>query len=424
MLESVKISRRQSEIRQVLAGLVGKDNPTEDETRSMETFDAEYRTNETRFRAALISEDVERRDASKDLETRGDTEYAELVNRFEMRQVALFLDEGRALDGATAEVVQELRSRGGYQGIPVPWRALERRSGETVASGVPSPTMTAPIIDRLFPSSVAARMGAQMITIDQGTNEYPITSSSVAAGWAASETGAVAGPTVYSTANRTLAPNSTLGITMTMTRKTLKQAGPAIEDAVRRDMNNAIAQKLDAAVFLGAGSSGEPLGIITGQSTYGYSTTAIGDVATWAIFRTAIAAFIAGNAANSASDVKVLLRPEIWDFMDDELLTNTAVSEWDRFVRNVGQNNVAMTSNALAAPTGSPTASKVVLATAAGGIAPIYVGLWGGIDLIRDVYTGAASGELKLTGLVTADVTAVRAAQIATLTGVENEAGS
>ena len=422
MLESVKISRRQSEIRQALAGIVGKQNPDENETKQMETLDGEYRSNETRYRAALISEDTERRDASNILETRGEKEYASLVEKFELRQVALFLDEGRALDGATAEVVAEMRSKGGYQGVPVPWLALERRSGETIASGVPAPTTFAPIIDRLFPASVAARMGAQMITIDSGTNEYPITSSSVAAGWAASETGAVAGPTVYSTANRALAPNSTLGIQMKLTRKTLKQSGPAIEDAVRRDMGNAIQQKLDAAIFLGAGSSGEPLGIITGQSTYGYATTAIGAVGTWAIFRTAIAAFIAGNAANSPTDVKVLLRPELWDYMDSEILTNTAVSEWDRFADNVGDQNIVMTSNALAAPTGTPVASKVVLTTNAGGIAPIFVGLWGGVDLIRDVYSDAASGMLRLTGLVTADVTAARAAQIATLTGVENAA--
>ena len=63
MLESVKISRRQSEIRQELAGLVGKTEPTEDETRSMGTLDTEYRTNETRFRAALVAEDQEREDA-------------------------------------------------------------------------------------------------------------------------------------------------------------------------------------------------------------------------------------------------------------------------------------------------------------------------------------------------------------------------
>ena len=55
MLDSVKIQRRQSEIRQQLAELVGKETPTEDETRSMGDLDQEYRTNETRYRAALVA---------------------------------------------------------------------------------------------------------------------------------------------------------------------------------------------------------------------------------------------------------------------------------------------------------------------------------------------------------------------------------
>jgi hypothetical protein len=390
----------------------------------MSDMDAEYRSNETRYRASLIAEDTERRDAKGELETRSDRDYAELIGKFEMRQVALHLDEGRALEGATAEVVTELRSHGGYQGVPVPWLALEQRAGETVASSTPAPTNFAPIIDRLFPASAAARMGAQMINIDQGTNEYPLTSSAVAAGWAASETGAVAGPTAYATANRALAPNSTLGITMKITRKTLKQSGDALEQAVRRDMSGAIGQKMDAAVFLGAGSSGEPLGIITGQSTYGYATTAVSAAATWSAFRDAVVAFMVGNAITSPADVKLLIRPEVFGFMDDTLITNTAVSEWDRLLKNIPQGNIAMSSNALAAPTGSPAASKVVLTTATGGVAPIYVGVWGGVDLIRDVYSDAASGGLRLTALVSADVTAGRAPQIATLTGVQSEAGA
>src|SRR5690348_2253286 len=100
MLESVKIQRRQSEIRQALAALVGKEKPTEEETRSMETMDAEYRANETRFRAALIAEDKERRDATGELETRSDKQWSELIGKFEVRQVALYLDEGANIEGA------------------------------------------------------------------------------------------------------------------------------------------------------------------------------------------------------------------------------------------------------------------------------------------------------------------------------------
>lgn len=222
MLESVKIARRQSEIRQNLAELAGNENPSEDEVRKMDELDREYRSNETRYRAALIAEDTERRDAGSELESRTAQEWADLMAGFEMRQVALALDEGRQLDGQTAEIVTELRSEGGFRGIPVPWQALEVRAGETVASGTPNPIQTRPIIDRLFPDSVAARMGAQMISINAGAVEWPVTTSAVTAGWADGETANVAGPTTYATADRAMSPDHNLGIQMRITRKALK----------------------------------------------------------------------------------------------------------------------------------------------------------------------------------------------------------
>ena len=70
MLDSVKIAKRQSEIRQKLAELAGKETPDETEIRSMGDLDREYQVNETRYRAALIAEDTERREAGEELETR------------------------------------------------------------------------------------------------------------------------------------------------------------------------------------------------------------------------------------------------------------------------------------------------------------------------------------------------------------------
>lgn len=198
------------------------------------------RQSEIRYRAALIAEDTERREAG-----------ADLASRFQLRQVALFLDEGRGLDGATAEIVQELRSAGGYRGVPVPWAALEMRAGETVASGTPDPMQTQPIIDRLFPAFVAGRMGAQMIAIEVGAMEWPVVTSAITAGWGATETGGVAGPTVYATTDRALKPDHNLGIQMKITRKALKQSGEALEAAIRRDMQGAMSAELDRAAFLG-----------------------------------------------------------------------------------------------------------------------------------------------------------------------------
>ena len=418
MLESVKIARRQSEIRQKLANLVGKDAPTEDEVREMDALDNEFQTNETRFRAALTSENTERREAGAELETRADRQFADLIAGFEMRQVALHLDEGRALSGQTAEVVQELRSQGGYRGTPIPLMALEQRAGETVAAGTPDPVQTRPIIDRLFPASVAAQMGAQMIQIGSGAVEWPVTTSAVTAGWADGETGNVAGPTAYTTTDKALKPDHNLGIQMRITRKTLLQSGDALEAAIRRDMNGAMSAELDKAIFLGTGANGEPLGVIPGAATYGITSTAVDDFASWAAFRAAVTRFMTANAATGPKSVKAMIRPETWDYMDGIQVGDGGYKfEFDRLSENLG--GVTMTSNALPAPAGDPLASSSLLTTSAGGVPPIFVGIWGAVDLVRDPFSDAQSGGLRLTALTTADVTVARGSQLQLLTGLQ-----
>lgn len=418
MLESVKIQRRQSEIRQALSELVSKSDLTEDETRSMTILESEYGQNETRYRAALISEDTERREAGAEMETRGDRQWSELVAGFEMRQVVLALDEGRQIDGRTAEVVAEMRNAGGYQGIPVPLEALEVRN--TVASGTPDPVTTRPIVDRLFANTAAQRMGAQFINIPQGITEWPVVTSAVAAGWAASETGDVAGPTPFTTVDRQLKPDNNFGVQMTLTRRAMKQSGAALEAAVRRDMNQAISVGLDAAVFQGSGASGEPLGVIAGASTYGITETALDAAPTWAAFRSAVVRFMAANAANGPGDVRLAVRPEVWDSLDGAIFdAGSGMTEWERLTKNIPAGNVAITTNALTAPSGSPLESNALLTTNAGGVSPIFTGLWGGVDVIRDPYSLAASGQLKLTGLLTADVVVSRPAQLEVITDIQ-----
>lgn len=421
MLQSTKLQRRQSEIRQELATLSASDSPTDDQIARMGELDAEYRNNETRYRAALVAEDTERREAGAELSTRGDREWSDLVGKFELRQVALLLDEGTPLAGQTAEIVQEMRAHGGFQGCPVPWETLEQRAGETVGGGVPDPIRTMPIIDRLFASSVAARMGVRTVNIPFGQNDYPIVSSSVAAGWGDGELADVAGPTVFSTGNKSLQPNSNLGIQMEISRRSMKQVGNGLEQAVRRDMSEAIRSALDQAVFLGTGANGQPTGILPGASAASVTETAVDAAATWSALRGAVTRFLTANAADGPGQVRVLMRPEVWDALEGAVFdSGSGLTEWDRVTRNIPAQNIAISSNTLDAPTGSPTVSKVLLSTVASGVAPALLGLWGAVDLIRDPYTLAKSGQLKLTALVTADVAILRAAQLEVLTGVQD----
>ena len=254
-----------------------------------------------------------------------------------------------------------------------------------------------------------------MVSIPQGSEEYPIVSSAVAAAWQTTETGAVGGPNPYTTASRTIAPNNTLGIQAKLTRKAIKQTGDGLEQALRRDLNGAMAMALDNAAFQGSGSSGQPAGIMVGS--YGITSTSVAAAATWAAFRSAVVNFIIAAAANSPGDVNLLIRPEVYNKLDGTILTNTAVSEWDRLKRNI--SSPVMSANALAAPTGSPLATSALLTTSIGGVPPIFIGAWGGIDLIRDIYSDAQVGGVRLTALLTADVSAGRSQQLQILTGIQ-----
>lgn len=416
MLDSVKIARRQSEIRQELATLAGAETLTDETRARIDALDREYQDGERRFRAALISEDTERREAGAELETRAGREWDDLVQGFELRQIALALDEGRQIDGRTAEVVTELRSAGGYRGFPVPWAALEIRN--TVAAGTPDPVSTRPIIDRLFPASVAGAMGAQMIQIDSGALEWPVVTSAVTAGWADGEGANVAGPTAYATTDRAMKPDHNLGVQMRITRRALKQSGAALEAAIRRDMQGAMGAAMDRAAFLGTGSDGQPLGVITGAATYGITATAINALADWSAFRAAVTAFMVANAASGPGAVRALIRPELWDYMDGEIWdAGSGLTEWDRLTKHIP--DPVMSSNALAAPAGATLATAALLATSTGDLAPIFVGAWGAVDMIRDPYSDAQSGGLRITALATMDLTVARPVQLRVLTGLE-----
>lgn len=425
MLDSVKIQRRQSEIRQELSALVGKTDPSEDETRSMESLDHEYRANEIRYRAALVAEDDERRAARDALESRGADEWGELVGRFELRQAALALDEGRPLDGATKEIVDELRAKGGYRGIPIPLEALEQRA-DTVSSGTFNPSKTAPVIDRIFAGSVSERMGARFINVGVGDQDTPVTTSQVAASWAATEGGDLGAPVAFTTVDRPLKPDHTLGIRMSVTRKALKQSGAALEQAVRRDMSEAIRVAMDAAVIRGSGSSGEPTGVLNLTVSPAIASTAVNAKASYGVFREAARRLMDVNAAAGPSEVRALVRPLTWSILDGDLLSGTAETEWDRLLRRFGERNVIVSDNALPAADPEDATDKgahtVLLSCVTGGVPPIFAGLWGAVDMIRDPYTDAASGGLRLTGLLTMDVTVSRSQQLQILTGIQDRA--
>jgi HK97 family phage major capsid protein len=328
MLESKKLELRRSEIRQELATLAAKPEPSEDEIRSMETLDKEYRTAETRYRAALVSEDEERREAGGELETREGKQWSEMLAGFEVRQLVAALDHGHQITGQTAEIVAEMRSQGQYQGIPMPIEALEQRN--TASTGVVDPKATRPIFDRLFPASVAARLGVNSISIPQGSVEFPVATQGAVAGWAATEGGNVPNATAFQTAETMLAPDHTLGAHMRISRKAVKQTA-GLEQAIRRDMSAAIGAELDRAILVGSGAAGEPAGLVdqaTGSGVW---------AATWAAVRAEVVEFMEANAISDPGQVRMAITPAMWSALDDAIFdAGSGITEWQRLTGGVG----------------------------------------------------------------------------------------
>jgi hypothetical protein len=63
--------------------------------------------------------------------------------------------------------------------------------------------------------------------------------------------------------------------------------------------------------------------------------------------------------------------------------------------------------------------TSALLSTSTGGVPPFFVGLWGAIDLVRDPFTDAQSGGLRLTALATLDLTVARGVQLQIMTGLQ-----
>ncbi|MEL7488638.1 MAG: phage major capsid protein, partial [Pseudomonadota bacterium] len=216
----------------------------------------------------------------------------------------------------------------------------------------------------------------------------------------------LANPVAYTTVDRPLKPDHTLGVRMTLTRKSLKQSGAALEQAVRRDMNGAIGEAMDAAIFQGTGSNGQPTGILNLSVSPAITTTSVGGLDTYGVYRDAATRLMNSDAINTPGAARILITPTIWAALDgDTLISGTSDSQYDRLIKRFGAGAINMSTIAL-------PADMAVMTAVSGGVAPIYAATWGAIDLIRDPYSDAASGGLRLTALSTMDVTVSRSQQI------------
>src|SRR3546814_11211704 len=126
---------------------------------------------------------------------------------------------------------------------------------------------------------------------------------------------------------------------------------------------------------------------------------------------------MSANAVGSPSMVKVAIAPATWDTLDGALFDEgSGITELDKMLKHIGEGNLTISTH-MTDESESPDAPSALLTVTKNGVEPFVVGIWGGVDVIRGPYSDAASGGLRLTGLITAEVDLLGQAPIDTMKG-------
>jgi HK97 family phage major capsid protein/HK97 family phage prohead protease len=242
-------------------------------------------------------------------------------------------------------------------------------------------------------------LGARMLSGLVGNIAIPRMTGGATAYWVA-ENGA---PTESQQAfdQVTLAPK-TVGAFTDISRKLLIQSSIDVEALVRQDLATVLAIAIDLAAINGSGASNQPRGVI---NTSGIGSVAGGTNGAQPTFSNMVDLETAVANANA-------------DIGNMAYLTNAKIrgrlKQTQRFSGTDGvgvwseQNQVngykAVASNQVPATLTKGTASGICSAIVFGNWADLLVGMWGGLDLTVDPYTGSTAGTVRVVALQDVDV--------------------
>ena len=310
--------------------------------------------------------------------------------------------EGKSLTGIEKEVAdmgaEEYKRLGlNQRGIVLPSAVLRASAGQnysTNADGGYAKEEQAPrYIDGLKNKLVVAKLGATILGDLVGT--VPIVSAgAISASWLAE--GAQASVSKAAFARVTLTPhrNAVVGA---FSKDLLKQTSIDVENIIMDKILTAHAELLEAACINGSGSSNQPQGILTALAAVTNTPNIVaigtnGGPATWAKVVALETKINAGNANRGKlgylTNAKV-----IGDLKTIERASNTA-----RFLLDVdGKLNGYPIdwTNLVPSNLTKGSATSVCSAMIFGNWEDLYIGHWGGVDIVVDPYTLAAYGDVR-----------------------------
>jgi HK97 family phage major capsid protein len=294
------------------------------------------------------------------------------------------------------------------RGIMVPTDVLRRDLlvGTSTAGGhtVATDLRAGDFIELLRNRMVLMGMGTQMLTGLSGNIAIPRATGAGGAFWVAEN----AAPTESQQAfdQVTMSPK-TMGAFTDISRKLLLQSSLDVEAFVRGDLATVLALELQRAGINGSGSGAEPRGIL---NVVGIGSVAGGTNGAVPSFANSVA--LETEVAQDNADIGTLgyltnarVRGRLKTV---EKASSTAQFLWE--AGNTPLNGYrAEVTNAVPSNLVKGSSGAVCSAIIFGNFADLIIGMWGGLDLMVDPYTGGTAGTVRVITLQDVDIAVRRA---------------
>lgn len=296
------------------------------------------------------------------------------------------------------------------QGFFIPTDVLQRdlTAGTANAGGytVATDLLAASFIELLRNKMVVRQAGATVLDGLVGNVAIPKQSGGATAYWVAENGSPTESQQTF--AQVALTPK-TVGAYTDISRRLIMQSSLSVEAFVRNDLAKVLAIALDYAALHGSGSSNQPTGIAATSGIGSVAGGANGAAPTWAnivALETEVAIDNAdiGSLAyitNAKVRGKLKTTQRVPTYGNDMIWEPNAngVNGYPAYVTNQVRSNMD-----------KGTSTGVCSGIFFGNWSDLLIGIWGGLDITVDPYTGSAAGTVRVVALQDCDI-AVRNAE-------------
>lgn len=320
--------------------------------------------------------------------------------------------------GVARQLIQRAMRRAKAGGLDVSHAYRDLVVGTPTAGGnlVATELLGSSFIDLLRNAMVLDQLGVTWLRDLNGNVAVPSQTGGATGYWLA-ESGA---PTesAQTIGQMTLTPH-TMGAFTDFSRRLLLQSSLDVEAFVRADLAALLGQTLQLGAINGSGSSNEPTGLlnISGIGSVAGGTNGLAPTyANIVDLESAVA-----NANADSGNLAYLTNTKVRGTLrkTQEFATTNGKAVWTSQPGSRGVGDVlgydAYTTNAVPSNLTKGTSTSVCSAIIFGNWADLVIGMWGGLDIMLDPYTGATSGTRRVIALQDVDVNARHVASFAAM---------